>query len=114
MASATIILLSLFYLFIFSSFLSYFSLHHFSLCDSCILREQCGFCYKEAGGAYVNGSGSCLPMNTMHMSYSLVGRCSENNHTAGTVWADDFCPTPYGFLAMIGMALYLLAFAPGR
>ena len=55
------------------------------------------------------------------MGYSTVGRCQRKNQTLDSdddppeaVWAYDFCPTPYGFMALIALALYLLVFAPGK
>ena len=32
----------------------------------------------------------------------------------GVTWAYDYCPTPYAWMPMVGLVLYLVAFAPGE
>ena len=84
----------------------------FSLCEPCIEDKSCGFCFVDVGGNTVNGS--CIAVADDDL-YSEVGRCSANATAAGssTVWAFEYCPTPYSWMAVFGLALYLLFFAPG-
>ena len=61
------------------------------------------------------GSGSCLPLDVNDVQHSTIGRCSEQNMTDDDlVWAYDFCPNPYGIMALVGMMAYILPFAAGR
>lgn len=44
--------------------------------------------------------------------WSESGRCA-NGTTGDYVWATTWCPSPYSWLVLFGLCLYLLAFAPG-
>ncbi|XP_072047482.1 proton myo-inositol cotransporter-like [Amphiura filiformis] len=82
-------------------------------CTSCILEEHCGFCYIQQNDSFVPGSGSCLPLDVNDVQHSTIGRCSKQNITDNIVWAYDFCPNPYGIMALVGMMVYILPFAAG-
>ncbi|KAL8621780.1 hypothetical protein ACOMHN_016267 [Nucella lapillus] len=87
----------------------------YSSCESCIEDKSCGFCYPDASGDPVNGS--CLAVSTKDDAFSRAGRCSVNSTAvpggSPMVWAYQYCPTPYSWMAIFGLALYLMFFAPG-
>ncbi|XP_076447705.1 proton myo-inositol cotransporter-like [Babylonia areolata] len=83
----------------------------YSSCESCIEDKGCGFCYPDTSGDPANGS--CVAV-AHDDAYSQAGRCSANSTTLpGMVWAYEYCPTPYSWIAIFGLALYLMFFAPG-
>lgn len=82
-------------------------------CETCIENKNCGFCYDDFGNGTTNGS--CMSTEP-NISYALSGRCSSEylaNNT-DTNWADGYCPTPYSWMAILGLALYVMFFAPGK
>ncbi|CAG2247200.1 ITR [Mytilus edulis] len=85
------------------------SCNYFSSCQSCIQTSDCGFCYIESGNTAVNGS--CLPYK--EPTYSSFGRCNSSSLPNDLVWADNFCPSSYSWMGLMGLVLYLMAFAPG-
>ena len=68
--------------------------------------NSCGYCYST------KDDGSCLPSdNAVH---SAVGRCNTSSSTELYYkWAYEFCPSDYTWVALIGMAVFVFAFAPG-
>ncbi|XP_022099835.1 proton myo-inositol cotransporter-like isoform X2 [Acanthaster planci] len=82
-------------------------------CDWCILQEECGFCFiQTSGGAVLNGS--CLPINETSTEYSEVGRCSWAAEVDSELeWSAEYCPTKFGIMALVGLIVYLMFFAPG-
>lgn len=82
----------------------------FSSCQSCIEATKCGFCYTEEGKSAVNGS--CLPYK--ETAYSSIGRCNSTELPSDLVWADNFCPSSYSWMGLLGLVIYLMAFAPGN
>lgn len=111
-------------------YLGFFSLH--SLCEDCITDEKCGFCYNKDTP---ESSGSCLPAFEEHpeqyatLSYTPPGsdnmtdvtfRCSKeevwdkDRSDRKYYWADSFCPTKYSWMAVLGLALFVMGFAPGN
>ncbi|KAA3677449.1 MFS transporter, SP family, solute carrier family 2 (myo-inositol transporter), member 13 [Paragonimus westermani] len=81
-------------------------------CDSCMRTSMCGFCYNQDRGRVVNGS--CLPAPEKFAEFSSYGRCSnESSVDHRNIWAFDHCPTPYGWLTMFGLVMYLASFSPG-
>lgn len=90
-------------------------------CNSCIKDEKCGFCWQEG---MESTAGWCLHVykdhperyampegNTTHYNESL---CNATNYdTEKYNWANDFCPTDYSWMAVLGLALFVIAFAPG-
>ncbi|XP_052283950.1 proton myo-inositol cotransporter-like isoform X1 [Dreissena polymorpha] len=102
----------------------------YSKCEACISNEYCGFCYEKESPA---STGSCLPAFKDHPEqYAFF---SENTTANGDVeshfrcnatnvwdlerskrtyyWADSYCPTDYSWMAILGLALFVMGFAPG-
>ena len=74
---------------------------------------DCGFCYLPVGNWAQNGS--CLPLSRNESLMSAVGRCADPRlmQTRGLRFVHGHCPTNYGFMAVLGLVLYLISFAPG-
>ncbi|XP_059167029.1 proton myo-inositol cotransporter-like [Physella acuta] len=79
-------------------------------CEACVEDTHCGFCYSGSGAA-VNGS--CLLTDPKQSSHSQYGQCDNSTLPSGFVWAYDYCPTSYSWMAILGLVLYLMFFAPG-
>ncbi|XP_033126179.1 proton myo-inositol cotransporter-like isoform X2 [Anneissia japonica] len=73
---------------------------HYSTCDGCILNSQCGFCYEELNNTIFDGA-------------CILGTQKQNLSSCDSDWAFDYCPSAFAFLAVVGMVLYLMFFAPG-
>lgn len=83
-------------------------------CSACSRMPQCGFCFSTSPGSDVIISASCLRVNASHHDFSLVGRCHEDaKGQSNETWALEWCPSAYSWVTMLGMALYLMFFAPG-
>ncbi|OON15372.1 MFS transporter, SP family [Opisthorchis viverrini] len=95
-----------------------------STCDTCMRTTMCGFCYNWYGNNVVNGS--CLPAPERFAEYSSYGRCANGciflspfvllkfqTASQDTIWAFDHCPTPYGWMTVLGLIMYLASFASG-
>lgn len=80
-------------------------------CNDCRQDLECGFCYVDLGDAVINSS--CLPTIYDNPWASTVGRCNGSTLQNGLTWAYDYCPTPYFWMPMVGLVLYLVFFAPG-
>ena len=80
-------------------------------CDACITQTACGYCYDQAASPAFNGS--CLPVNPLDSGRALVGPCANFTAVSSTTWASNWCPTPYSWLIILGLVLYLLCFASG-
>ncbi|GAB1603581.1 proton myo-inositol cotransporter-like [Argonauta hians] len=82
----------------------------YSNCDKCIEDDDCGFKYMDNGQTVKFGY--CLPKgNTSDDSkICLPGNESNKNHE---VFALDFCPSDYSWMAILGLVLYLIFFSPG-
>ncbi|KAH9508149.1 hypothetical protein Btru_054856 [Bulinus truncatus] len=84
----------------------------FKNCEQCIEETDCGFCYVGSKGS----SGSCVLAHTDKPDDGAAyGRCINNDtlRSNSTNWAHGYCPTDYSPMAVIGLALFVLAFAPG-
>ena len=82
--------------------------------------NKCGYCFVEGEE---RTSGSCLPTYPLHPeryadpSFNISFRCDENNFKSSSsdiVWADNYCPTEYAWMAILGLALFVIGFAPGK
>ena len=62
----------------------------------------------------MDNTGACLPVDKNNITHSAIGMCSEANKTSGIVWGYDFCPSSFGYMALVGMVLYLLIFGQGE
>ncbi|PIK36471.1 putative proton myo-inositol cotransporter [Apostichopus japonicus] len=82
-------------------------------CDSCILYEECGFCFDSYPNHSIANS-YCLPEDQRYQNQSSDGPCSRLQLPANQyTWAPDYCPSPLSFLALVGLIMYLMFFAPG-
>ncbi|XP_075868210.1 proton myo-inositol cotransporter [Nelusetta ayraudi] len=82
------------------------------LCEPCMLDPGCGFCYSENGSALL--ASSCVPVNKASTEHAAWGRCSNSSLTRDhTYWAYNYCPTSFSWVVLLGLVLYLAAFAPG-
>ena len=84
----------------------------FSTCDLCMKDLLCGYCYMDSP----NGpeQGSCLPSLYDNYISADSGRCNHTELPGKLTWAYDYCPTPFAWMSMVGLILYLLFFAPGN
>ena len=101
----------------------FLTLFEFSLCEDCITDEDCGFCYDKDSPA---STGSCLRVyedkperyaatsnwTTFRCNKTSVWDTSRSDRTY--YWADSYCPTDYSWMAVLGLALFVMGFAPGR
>uniref|UniRef100_A0A8C4NEC6 Solute carrier family 2 member 13b n=1 Tax=Eptatretus burgeri TaxID=7764 RepID=A0A8C4NEC6_EPTBU len=83
----------------------------YKICDPCMQDPVCGFCYSLNVSMVVLGS--CDPAKVDGSEGAISGRCSNGTENNFYYWAYNYCPTPYAWLAVLGMVMYLLAFAPG-
>ncbi|XP_067683406.1 proton myo-inositol cotransporter-like [Haliotis asinina] len=83
----------------------------FRWCEACIEDLSCGFCYNYTSNNTVEGS--CVStFSSSDTSHAALGPCNETE-PKGHIWADNFCPTFYAWMSTLGLALYLMFFAPG-
>ncbi|BFZ08924.1 hypothetical protein BsWGS_11963 [Bradybaena similaris] len=82
----------------------------FSNCEACIEDSDCGFCFIGDGVG-----GKCLHvLDGDEDTYSNIGSCNETNKDLlGMKFAHGYCPTDFTWMAVLGLALFVLAFAPG-
>ncbi|KAE8816087.1 putative inositol transporter 2 [Hordeum vulgare] len=73
-------------------------------CTRCLKASstECGFCASGAGSKLLPGA--CLLSNA-----TVRDAC----HGEGRLWYTRGCPSRYGWLAMVGLALYISFFSPG-
>ncbi|CAC5420082.1 SLC2A13 [Mytilus coruscus] len=93
----------------------------YSKCDPCIRNKDCGFCYVKDNAT---ASGSCLPVYSDHperyadpnfSNFSKNFRCNKENYEHDMkdfTWANNYCPTEYSWMAVLGLALFVIGFAP--
>jgi SP family myo-inositol transporter-like MFS transporter 13 len=82
-------------------------------CDACTNRPECGYCFYEQD-PYPYTRGTCSPTNPDASDRATSGDCARTlDPTESLTWAYDWCPTGYAWLAILGLVLYLIAFAPG-
>ncbi|XP_033941112.1 proton myo-inositol cotransporter-like isoform X2 [Pseudochaenichthys georgianus] len=83
-------------------------------CEPCMLDPDCGFCYRENGTAVYDSS--CVPVSAASTDHAAWGSCynqtgQELPHSS--LWAYNYCPTPYSWIVLLSLILYLAFFAPG-
>ncbi|GFO15459.1 solute carrier family 2 (facilitated glucose transporter), member 13 [Plakobranchus ocellatus] len=78
-------------------------------CEACIDDSSCGFCYRGNVGSI---NGSCLAKSPKKDTHSAYGPC-EAGAGGRETWALDYCLTSYSWMAIFGLVLYLMFFAPG-
>ncbi|KAL3853171.1 hypothetical protein ACJMK2_016736 [Sinanodonta woodiana] len=91
----------------------------FDKCEACVDRKECGFCYTIED---LQTTGTCLNVDdTFPERYANVSsaRCNSANvydlERSKRIyrWADSYCPSDYTWMAVLGLALFVLGFAPG-
>ncbi|GFO21216.1 proton myo-inositol cotransporter [Plakobranchus ocellatus] len=80
-------------------------------CNACRQDLECGYCYVDMPDFVINSS--CLPTSYDNPWTSTLGRCNSSSLPGNLTWAYDYCPTPYSWMPMVGLVLYLISFAPG-
>lgn len=70
-------------------------------CTMCLKKQTCGFCSSPTDKLL---PGACLNLN------STVGSICK---AEGRKWYSRGCPSKNGWLALIGLALYIISFSPG-
>ncbi|XP_030197057.1 proton myo-inositol cotransporter [Gadus morhua] len=89
----------------------------YQVCEQCMLDPGCGFCYRDNGSVSQEEApfaSSCVPVNMASTERAAWGSCSNASQGRDqTYWAFNYCPTPYSWLVLLGLLLYLAAFAPG-
>ena len=84
------------------------------------MDKDCGFCWEDDKE---EESSTCLPVYGDHPERYAVRpnnsianyRCSKADYDGPKTfrWANDYCPTSYGWMSVLGLALFVIAFAPG-
>ncbi|CAG5115537.1 unnamed protein product, partial [Candidula unifasciata] len=80
-------------------------------CEQCIENTNCGFCFAGSGD-----HGTCLRVQEHEEdTLSIYGRCRNETEKAalGLTFSHGYCPTDYTWMAVLGLALFVFAFAPG-
>jgi hypothetical protein len=96
---------SIFFVFCFilkQSTLWFLTNNKFSSNHVIIEATNCGFCYTEEGNSAVNGS--CLPYK--ETASSSIGRCNSTELPSDLVWADNFCPSSYSWMGLLGLVIF--------
>jgi SP family myo-inositol transporter-like MFS transporter 13 len=74
---------------------------------------DCARCLKAAGssecGFCASGAGKLLPGACLVSNNTVRDAC----HGEGRLWYTRGCPSRYGWLALLGLALYIIFFSPG-
>ncbi|KAL3853170.1 hypothetical protein ACJMK2_016735 [Sinanodonta woodiana] len=81
------------------------------------LIDICGFCYDEGKPLT---TGTCLRVDETFPERFAMSSSRCNSKNADTErskrkfhWADSYCPSDYAWMAVLGLALFVLGFAPG-
>ncbi|CAE1166002.1 SLC2A13 [Acanthosepion pharaonis] len=84
----------------------------YSQCNDCVRDADCGFCYEDIRDVI---DGDCLPVNDTSHLISEVGACNSSLSRSkySMKWAYDYCPVSFSWVAIIGLSLYLMFYAPG-
>ncbi|XP_052781532.1 proton myo-inositol cotransporter-like [Mya arenaria] len=81
-------------------------------CNDCMMDLSCGYCFVDNEDTAISNS-SCLPTGTDNPWVSGMGQCSQQTLPVKLTWAYDYCPSPFSWMPMVGLVLYLVTFAPG-
>ncbi|EFX79628.1 hypothetical protein DAPPUDRAFT_304502 [Daphnia pulex] len=95
-----------------------------SECNECNSIVDCGYCFMDDPANGGVSKGSCLLSKENSTFLSDYGPCSNLSSTAGLsssnaaghsgfIYAYGWCPSPYGWITVLGLMTYLLFFAPG-
>ncbi|CAI9740196.1 proton myo-inositol cotransporter isoform X1 [Octopus vulgaris] len=82
-----------------------------SLCSDCVHDPNCGFCYSSNEN---NMNATCLPSDPKLWQTSAVGACNSTTamQTASLKWVIDYCPVSFSWVAVVGLAFFLVFYAP--
>ena len=82
----------------------------FRSCDACVQDASCGFCFEPTSSG-VNGA--CLPTTPSSFMQSDYGTCNSSTAILNSsfTWAYDYCPVSFSWIAIIGLALFLVFYA---
>ncbi|GFN97442.1 proton myo-inositol cotransporter [Plakobranchus ocellatus] len=85
-------------------------------CWECTRNADCGFCAVEPGF----DKATCVSRGPDKVAslFAKEGRCSKDaygNFKGGKnlIYTYGYCPSPYSWLAVVGLILFVLGFAPG-
>ncbi|GFR98422.1 proton myo-inositol cotransporter [Elysia marginata] len=89
-------------------------------CWDCTRDSDCAFCGVKTGHLQTRDA-SCLPRSSGKDKelFSSIGRCSKIPGTEDYMGGDlliysyGYCPSQYASLAVVGLILFVLCFAPG-
>ena len=84
--------------------------NEYRTCEACIEDSHCGFCFT---GQASSANGTCLPTDPSDALFSSYGECSGNSNHTDVNWAENYCPSDFSSMAVIGLILYLLCFSAG-
>eukprot|EP01018_Ginkgo_biloba_P021411 Gb_00657 [translate_table: standard] len=73
-------------------------------CMKC-LSNNCGFCESQTHKGHL--AGTCL------ISNKTVEHMCQKLHSSDGSWFTRGCPSEFGWLAILGLALYIIFFSPG-
>ncbi|KAK9055973.1 hypothetical protein SSX86_027060 [Deinandra increscens subsp. villosa] len=76
-------------------------------CMKCLKGSHCGFCASSVNKLL---PGACLIDNSVKISGKTV---KETCQGEGRLWYTRGCPSKMGWLALVGLALYIIFFSPG-
>lgn len=84
----------------------------YSQCNDCVSDVHCGFCYKDTSDIM---NSACLPVNNTAQLLSKVGACNSSLNLSkySMKWAHDYCPVSFSWVAITGLALFLMFYATG-
>ena len=84
-----------------------------------MVNSNCGYCYLETPSG---PNGTCVSAYINNITEEVQGAdgaeygpCSPDvSDHSSHLWAYDYCPTSYSWMALFGLILYLAFFAPGQ
>ena len=100
----------------------------YSNCMGCITSPDCGYCFmddsKFQGNWYPNGTcvssykedptkGSQHSSKYPRIPCEVISKGSNYTNPSDEVWAFEFCPSPFSWMILLGLCLYLVSFSPG-
>lgn len=83
-----------------------------SECSYCTRNPDCGFCFSQDSTRNAPTSASCLRVDPNDHTRPKTKECRDPSGKQA-IWAYEWCPSIYAWVTLIGLVLYLIAFAPG-
>lgn len=83
-------------------------------CFECVADSRCGYCYDSRNEQNTASCDLTDPLQSQQ-PLSPFSRCANvsSNINENIHWSENFCPSKYGWLSLVAMCLYLVAFASG-